>query len=303
MRLGPYAFATILVGSRIVLAQTGNAAVCSAARTLDISKALEQTVKRVDPEYPPIAKAAGIRGTVRVNVCVSEGGSVLSAEPADPAANPILVPAALQSAQKWLFRPSSEPFRTVLEFPFFDGKTPAEVADEAARIDRFFEQDRNCGVALRGQNADQAVALCEDVPDLADRLPKERSMERITANQHAGHAYFGQMKFDEALRYYRVELKIAVATLHSYDAELAYAYRDVAMACHALGLFTEAGDDYAQAERTLMEARDHIQIDDLKPKYTATLKQLREFYLLLLQQTGQTQAAAALQRRSASDGK
>jgi len=47
----------------------------------------------------------------------------------------------------------------------------------------------------------------------------------------------------------------------------------------------------------LARARDHFGLEALKPKYAATLKQIRENYLVLPRQTGQTTAAAELEKR------
>jgi hypothetical protein len=70
-----------------------------------------------------------------------------------------------------------------------------------------------------------------------------------------------------------------------------------------LGRASEAAQNYAQAETTMIQARDHIELDELKPRYSATLKQIREHYLILLRQTGQTAAAAGLEKRIQSESK
>jgi TonB family protein len=299
---GAIASAILLVVAGTAFAQTGGAAnQCATAQTLDSAEAQNRAIEKGDPEYPPLARQAGIRGVVRVEVCVSAAGAVIVAKPLDR--NPVLVPAAIQSAQKWRFKAGAEPFKTVLEISFSNGKSPVEMADETARVNRFFAEDNKCRAALGAQKADEAVASCTEAVGLADKLPKERTNERTGAYENAGHAYVAQMKFDVALRYYRTELEIALASLPPDAAELAYAYRDVAVACHALGQTAEAGQDYAKAEQTLVAARDHIGLAELKPRYTARLKQIREYYLLLLQQTGQTGPAADLEKRMQSDGK
>jgi tetratricopeptide (TPR) repeat protein len=104
-------------------------------------------------------------------------------------------------------------------------------------------------------------------------------------------------KFEDALRCYQQELSIALVSLNADAAELAYAYHHVALAFHALGRPADASENYSKAEVTLALARDHIGLEELKPKSAATLKQIRANYLLLLKQTGQTTAAAALEKR------
>jgi hypothetical protein len=75
------------------------------------------------------------------------------------------------------------------------------------------------------------------------------------------------------------------------------------LASHALGRASEAVENYAKAEQTIILARDHIGLDDLKSRYSATLQQIREHYLILLKETGQTAAAADLERRIKAERK
>jgi tetratricopeptide (TPR) repeat protein len=138
---------------------------------------------------------------------------------------------------------------------------------------------------------------------LAEKLPKERANERRLAYQSVGHVFFAQLNFGEALRYYSIELRIGLSSLQPYEAELAYAYHDVALSFHALGRLSEAAENYAKAEQTMSQARDHIGLDELKPRYSITLKQIRQHYLILLQQSGQTAAAADLEKTIHSEVK
>ena len=121
----------------------------------------------------------------------------------------------------------------------------------------------------------------------------------MSASGLLGQAFFGQRKFEEASRNFAKELGVGKASLGSDEAELAYAYHHVALASHALGRAVDAADNYAKAEQTLSLAQDHIGLEELKPKYAATLKQIRENYLIFLRQTGQV-GAAALEKRIAT---
>jgi protein TonB len=61
-------------------------------------------IKRVQPPYPPIAKAARASGAVQVQVLISEEGRVIEAEVLN--GHPLLREAALQAARQWVFRPT-----------------------------------------------------------------------------------------------------------------------------------------------------------------------------------------------------
>lgn len=60
--------------------------------------------KRVEPIYPPLAKAAQVSGSVVVEVTVDEEGNVISARAVS--GHPLLKDAAIAAAQAWTFAPT-----------------------------------------------------------------------------------------------------------------------------------------------------------------------------------------------------
>jgi TonB family protein len=63
----------------------------------------QNAVKRVAPEYPEAAKAAGIAGVVEVRLLISEEGQVIEAE-AINGPEPLHAP-TLEAAKQWIFKP------------------------------------------------------------------------------------------------------------------------------------------------------------------------------------------------------
>ena len=61
-------------------------------------------IKKVQPPYPPIAKAAHAAGAVQVQVTISEDGHVIEA--AVVSGHPLLREAALAAAKQWVFKPT-----------------------------------------------------------------------------------------------------------------------------------------------------------------------------------------------------
>ncbi|NOT63541.1 MAG: energy transducer TonB [Acidobacteria bacterium] len=61
-------------------------------------------LKKVQPPYPPIAKAARAAGAVQVQVTISEEGRVIGADVVS--GHPLLREAALQAARQWVFKPT-----------------------------------------------------------------------------------------------------------------------------------------------------------------------------------------------------
>lgn len=65
---------------------------------------LGQTIRRVEPAYPPIARAARVSGQVVVEVTIDEEGNVISARALS--GHPLLQQSAVQAARGWKFKPT-----------------------------------------------------------------------------------------------------------------------------------------------------------------------------------------------------
>jgi TonB family protein len=63
-----------------------------------------EAVTRVQPVYPPIARAAGAQGLVSVQVVIDEQGNVTSARAVS--GHPLLQQAAVDAARQWVFKPT-----------------------------------------------------------------------------------------------------------------------------------------------------------------------------------------------------
>ncbi len=63
-----------------------------------------EAVRRVDPSYPPLAKAAHVEGTVIVEVTIDEQGNVTSARALS--GHPLLKDAAVSAARGWRYKPT-----------------------------------------------------------------------------------------------------------------------------------------------------------------------------------------------------
>jgi TonB family protein len=63
-----------------------------------------KAIKKVQPKYPPIAKAAGAQGPVSVQIVINEAGDVESAKAI--AGHPLLQQAAVDAAREWRFSPT-----------------------------------------------------------------------------------------------------------------------------------------------------------------------------------------------------
>jgi len=76
------------------------------SRKISVSGGVLQgkAIRKVQPPYPPIAKAARAQGAVQVQITISETGEVIEANAIN--GHPLLRDAALQAARQWLFQPT-----------------------------------------------------------------------------------------------------------------------------------------------------------------------------------------------------
>lgn len=88
---------------------------------------LPVSVRQVKPEYPEIARQAGVDGLVVVDVLVGRDGRVLDAVVHEKASVPLLDDAALDAARRWVFKPAQVkghpvPAWVTLKFRFVQGE-------------------------------------------------------------------------------------------------------------------------------------------------------------------------------------
>src|SRR6266487_3054343 len=76
---------------------------CDTAPSLAFAQAEQMIIEKSSVEIPPLAKSIRLQGVVRIEVCVSEAGEVVLTKPVS--GQPILIPAAIDSARKWRFKP------------------------------------------------------------------------------------------------------------------------------------------------------------------------------------------------------
>jgi len=65
---------------------------------------LDKAIKKVEPDYPPIARAAGAEGKVMVNIITSAEGKVIEAEIIE--GHPLLRDSVLKAVKQWEFKPT-----------------------------------------------------------------------------------------------------------------------------------------------------------------------------------------------------
>jgi protein TonB len=68
------------------------------------SEQAKKLIRRVPPEYPPLAQTARIEGEVFLSLLIARDGTVKRASALH--GHPYLIPAALKAASQWLYQPT-----------------------------------------------------------------------------------------------------------------------------------------------------------------------------------------------------
>jgi len=68
-------------------------------------------IRRVEPVYPPLAKAMRIQGTVRLAAVIDDDGTVAGLKLIS--GHPLLVQAAMDAVKQWRYRPAERNGKTV----------------------------------------------------------------------------------------------------------------------------------------------------------------------------------------------
>jgi TonB family protein len=267
------------------------------------SAANEHLEKKAQPVFPALAKAARLQGVVRLHIVITEAGTVRDVKVLS--GHPMFVSSAMSAVRQWQYKPFEQDGRaiavgTTVEVPFSLGIPADAYKKEQQASNAYFAQDKKCRGQLQSRDFEGADSVCRAEIPLAEALPPTRQMERIEAYQNAGHALFHQRKFADALPLFRHELQLAEQALQPTEAELAYAYHDVALALHGTGKLQEANAFYQRSEDTLEKAREHIDGEFLKNEYAKYLKSVLRDHALLLQSLGDSSGAAALQQKADS---
>jgi TonB family protein len=86
------------------------------AQNGQISDNGRKLVRKVDPEYPDMARRANLTGTVKVYALVAPDGTVKSVEPVG--GSPLLVQSSQKAILQWKFAPASGESKELVELHF-----------------------------------------------------------------------------------------------------------------------------------------------------------------------------------------
>jgi TonB family protein len=131
----------------------------------------EMAVKRTQPAYPAIAKAAGAQGTVVVNLQVNEHGDVIAARAVS--GHPLLRDAAQDAARQWKFKAAQnhgQPAKTqgIITFNFTLSNSASETKPEWTS-----ESGSSYSYSFSSQNGSEPQVMLKRMSENSTAVKKE----------------------------------------------------------------------------------------------------------------------------------
>ena len=262
---------------------------------IDSETAAQHIVDRPLPAYPPIARAAHVEGTVRVQIQIDPAGHVVQQTVLSGPA--MLVGAATDALAEWTFSPflvdgKPSTVSTYVDIPF--GLHDPELL----RVDRLrgplFQLNRDCSDLLQAKGkAEKAAEKCREAADEALKVPEDKIF-LSTRLRLAAMAYERSGQFSLSLQY----ADRAVATAGPRDKVGAYEIRSQ---CRAANRDVAGAESDAAAAEDLVRSIPNKTLADGKPspQYQAELKAALQLHAAILKiQSRNEESAAKLEEAS-----
>lgn len=314
MRLAPMIHASALA-LLATLAASSAVGQQGAERVVEIPApdAAAHVIKRAEPIYPPSARAADVDGIVRLRATVATDGTVRTATLVSGPR--LLVPAAIEAVKQWRYTPFTVDGRPVVasfdvEVPFVLPRPDGRDLMADSRASTVFQRQwEDCQRLLGARRLPEAAAPCLALPELAEKLPPDRRLERAQAHEAVGMLQFSRTAYVEALAAFQRALAVRQSGARADDADLGMAYQAVAWAHRMVGNAAEARRNYETAEMTLQKSLAWVDTleektassrelhEEFRRRYTRNLQTILTDLVSFLKQNGDTKAAAAAQLR------
>jgi TonB family protein len=244
--------------------------------------------RRVDPIYPPIAKAARIQGTVVIQIQVGTTGKVESTKVVSGPA--MLQQAAIDCLKQWTYRPFEKDGSSVaasgtvsIEFSLGkDGPTPKE--EEISQ--RYFPLFMQCNKAISaGTDRAAAEAVCNKVAETAmEFAPDVRFIERRSAFEYAATASANNRDLTSAMAWAVKAVEVAKLG-HDDNSGNNAVYSTKGMIEGMMGDLAASDQDLSVAEDYERKGIAHMEIDSpgMAKNYRSVLAQDLRFHAQVLQ--------------------
>lgn len=254
-------------------------------------------IKKVDPAVPPLAKIAGVGGTVIVDITIDPTGKVISVAPVS--GHPMLSPAFIETVKKWEYSPFLRDGKPVSVITRVEWKvdSPKYSQSQEKAIHDYYPAFRKCYDLVKQGKGSEAEPKCRETLAISDELPSSRVLERSDANNFVGHSLFLQHRYAESIPLYEKAVGIRKQYEHSEsDADFASENASLARAYAAVGSLSQSDRYYSQAVTIFRAAI--AALPAMKDNYTARLKNTLLEHAKLKAAMGKSDEAASLEREA-----
>ncbi len=169
--------------------------------------------------------------------------------------------------------------------------------EDAQDDKQYFAEWDKCRQLTGEGKVKEAEASCRLVITYAEKLPKDRYLEKSSAYQSLACALLWQRKADEAIILLNKALEISKPVLDDTDAETGEIYFSLGLSYHQLGNIDEARTYYIKAETTYRTAFKKINDDEIGGHYPKPIINILEAHLVLLKNSGLSLEAAKIEKR------
>lgn len=253
--------------------------------------------KKIEPAVPPLAKAAGVGGTVVADIVIDPAGKVSSVTLIS--GHPMLAPAFIEAVKKWEYIPflkDGQPVSVVTRVEWTVAN-PKYSESQAKALNDYYPAFRSCYDLVKQGKGTDAEQKCRETLTLSDQLPDNRVLERSDARVFLGHALFLQHRYAESIPVYEKAVEIRRPCEHSdSDADFASENASLARAYAAVGRLPEADTHYSKAVTIYRAAIANL--PEMKDNYTARLKSTLMEYAQLKSALGQNDEASRLEKEA-----
>jgi tetratricopeptide (TPR) repeat protein len=163
----------------------------------------------------------------------------------------------------------------------------------------YFAEEEKCRNLTRARSFTEAEISCRLTISYAEKLPKDRYLERSSAYESLAYVLLWQRKTDEAISLLNKSLEIGKPIIDDTDAETGERYFLLGQAYHQLSKVNEAREYYTKAETTYRTAFKKINDDVIGGHYPISIVNILEAHLILLKNAGLYEEAAKVEKRLA----
>jgi TonB family protein len=291
-----------------ILAFLGLVFLVSSAHSQELKKAsmdeaMQHLTKRTLPIYPADAEVTRIQGDVIVRVTIDENGKVTEAKPVS--GHPLLLKAAGTAVSQWRFQPFIQ-----------DGKPVSvqavvtvsfSLGPDARRRDNYLLQEVTCTQQIFNKSP-QAETPCKKALDIAAKLPKDFSSEKMRAYRNAGIAEKLAQKNNEAVEDFKQQMVVAREVLPAGSLRMVQVHNDLANAYEAANNLSLADAEYTETEKAQEASINQLRTDKLTQEgfketmaaYTHNMQIILREHAQLLHKMEKIPAAEALEQKAVS---